>query len=87
MFLVAFDQLVDPEAIAKVVKCWTEGLLGMKKNFGNAEALSQKEIQNMDPLINKFLATDVKEGYWAGFKFPKQFPYQTRVSVQIGPAV
>lgn len=78
LIVVVFDQLVDAEAVLKTVKMLKKKSV-LPSRFATPEEIKQA---GMTALLK-----DYSEGQFIVFTSTKQLPYNTKITVKIGPGL
>lgn len=86
VMIATFDQAVNRDDFSKITKCFVHGPLGIKKLHSGITVLSEKEA-NSDRGIIKFLLQHEKEDHFVIFTTAKPFPYDSIVSIEVGPDI
>jgi hypothetical protein len=86
LMIACFDQKIDAQEIAKVTKCFVHGPLGIKKMHSGITVVSKEEASAASGTI-KLLIQHEKEGYYVVFYAARPFPYDSLITVQVGPGV
>ncbi len=78
IMFASFDQKVDPIELSKVIKCFVHGPLGIKKLHGGVTLLNKDDEMKKHGL-------NPENG--VVFTTAKPFPYDSMITVQIGPSI